>query len=293
MDGRSENLNFERISSAVAPENHDILSHSVDERIVALQSLNRSTIPGRTPFNLQRKILGINYCVDLALKNESENIDEKPFEFINEEARLMVADMVGKVLKRWEISLYRNGQNGILTASAKNNNQLIYSTAEQVMEILDPNLTSFDYRKEQDRKKAVDLISSRNSMYIQDFFKPHYIHSLVENHHLDETLANKYKGVFTSAVKKRIITHTINNPDRAVSRIINNLEEVLTDDNIASVVGWDVEKVSSIFTLPVKKHFAVININNPLKGCLKWVQGSRTMSAQLKPRKSRKSRKAA
>lgn len=292
MDGLAENL--QKNNYLLNDETFSQPSQDAATKTLILRGLTRSTIyPGRISSSLKNQQNSITAIVGTVLGSSSADNHEMTFDFVSEQSRQMVVEMVSKIMGRWTIAVNTNNRFENFASYLNDHERIIILVAEQTMELLDHDLTAFDYNNANDRKKAVDVIASRDISYIKDFFSPNYIKNWFKNNNLDETLADKYQRVFSPAVKKRILTHNINNPDKAISKIIYNLEEVLTDENIASMLGLDESEVSKIFTPSVKKHFAIININNPLKGCLKWAQGTRKMNVELKTRKTRKPRKAA
>ena len=60
---------------------------------------------------------------------------------------------------------------------------------------------------------------------------------------------------------------------KALSKVKYNLDVVLSDVSIADSLGCSAELVAKIIYPSLRKHFAIHNIDNPLKGFLAWLDG--------------------
>lgn len=89
-------------------------------------------------------------------------------------------------------------------------------------------------------------------------------------------LLQEAQDIFTLTIRKRFAVSNIN-PLEAVRRVKKNLEEILTDENMAKELGWSVEDVQKVFVPSIRKHFAVGNINDPLEACKSYSRGEITV----------------
>jgi len=80
---------------------------------------------------------------------------------------------------------------------------------------------------------------------------------------------NEVDEVFTPALRKTLIKGYLHNPNKAIDTVKYNLEEVLTDDNIARHIGWSPEEVAESFAPGIRKKFAAGNLADPLKAIRK------------------------
>lgn len=96
-------------------------------------------------------------------------------------------------------------------------------------------------------------------------------------HHLDVTLTDEnmaealgwsideIQQTFPPSRRLYLATNYVGDPLRAARKASENLESVLTDENIASYLGWEVDEVAATFTTAIRRRFALSNLNNPLR----------------------------
>jgi hypothetical protein len=98
----------------------------------------------------------------------------------------------------------------------------------------------------------------------------------LENILTDENIAKELnwyieevKGIVDVSIKKELAYKNITDPLEALRIFKHNLEDVLTDENIAKELGWDIEEVKEIVTIGMKKALVIRNISDPLKNLKK------------------------
>jgi hypothetical protein len=79
------------------------------------------------------------------------------------------------------------------------------------------------------------------------------------------------RGIITPSIKKHLAISNISNPLEALRKVKYNLENILSDENIATELDWNIEEVKDMITLGRKKYLAINYISNPL-GALKKIK---------------------
>lgn len=85
----------------------------------------------------------------------------------------------------------------------------------------------------------------------------------------------KVRETFTDFELSYMCVRNLNNPMAYLKKVKLHLDETLTDANLSRAIGWTEEKVQSVFSPHMRKHFA-INYRDPLAACVDWVNGNGT-----------------
>lgn len=92
--------------------------------------------------------------------------------------------------------------------------------------------------------------------------------------------AERVEDIFSARVKKHVALNYRDDPLSAAKKIAENFSGVLTSDNIMQRTGLSKADVEQIFTPWKRKRFAVYCIDDPLKGCVDWLQGQITLGIE-------------
>jgi hypothetical protein len=206
----------------------------------------------------------------------------------------IIASIVSKVLSYYELALSRDGSQLFPSVNNKefrtkqdlkahNASRLGYDAlalelAASVMQVLpiftNKNKPGSDFKANKlpsslVQRDIVSLLTKWGPAFIQEWFDDTIIKNYLISEGLDHEQQQYWLGVFNWSTKSTIISNFISNPLDAVKRIKHNLEHILTDENIARELSWDIEEVRSIITSSMKKVLASTYISNPLEALRK------------------------
>ncbi len=74
---------------------------------------------------------------------------------------------------------------------------------------------------------------------------------------------------FPKGIRLRFAVYNISDPLKALIRVKEHLDTILTDENIARVLNMDIKEVRRSFPKWMRLHFAVYNISDPLKALIR------------------------
>ena len=219
---------------------------------------------------------------------DKSNEPDKPvafFSLINPEESLpVITTLTTEIFKCWEKSAYRNGYRPLLpdefevpTANNKQGREerlahllagqeLIVETASAVIEVYMSLGTKKPIQEmsNQDKRLITKLLANWGPQMATEWLNGGILERWLAGQNYDVSERAQWHEVFTPSVRKRFAVYNITDPLAALERVKTNLQEVLTDDNIANRLNWRPDEVAEVFTPSMRKRFAVHNITDPL-----------------------------
>lgn len=188
------------------------------------------------------------------------------FGFVNAKARQAVSDVVADVFAQWEVTYYRHGLDKLLPNSLSPAQGLVLETAAAVMTV-NTAIPNINIDKHTGDKKAIaGIIASWGPRFAEQWFNGTIMKQWMDQEGVADEDQAEWTEVFTPGLLKRLATYYIANPLRAFETVKRNLEEVLTDQNIADRLSWSEAEASEVIKPGLRKLLAVSYINDPLKG---------------------------
>lgn len=236
---------------------------------------------------------------------------EAIFAFTSDEARKKIGDLVAGVIKNWEITMERHGNERLVKADDTNSSRLIVEAAAAAVQAVGD--TGLDPGDKDKRLKLVSMLSCRGPLFAREWidgtvvrrwllaknlpeselrewqtfftrellinFSKHQqplsvVERVMRNYDyltpetVSETLRWSFmqaKRLVTPGNRRRIAIGHLVSMDQALENIKDNLDNVLTDENIAERLGWKINDVRRRITPIMIRRFALINISDPLE----------------------------
>ncbi len=204
---------------------------------------------------------------DIAARQDQAAI----FGFIKPETRQDVSTIVSDIFKKWEITHDRQGLGTLVDSAYTPARWLVIETAAAVVQVVGENSHNFKLSNKTDGDLAVGNIN--DPLKALDKIKAN-LRVLSDTSAIAKRLGwseAEVEEVFTPGIRKYLAVHNINDPLKALDKIKANLETLSDIPAIAKRLGWREAEVEKVLTLSTRKHLAVHNINDPLKGLVDLV----------------------
>lgn len=258
------------------------VSFDSTESHLSISGLCRDTVrKGRRKPELVDRIEALPHIVDTVLDEHDTAANEGQdsiFAFRDERTKKIVSEVVQEVFTQWEVVRSRRGLSPMIRNAEDENKWLVIETAAAVMAASSTD-GGFDILNcATDRAIVAKLISSRGPRFAQEWVDGTIISGWLSEQQLSEEEQKGFLRMLTPGARKHAIRHHIDNPLSFIERIKNNVEVVLTDENIAAHLGWSVDEAREMFTPTIRKYFAIGNAADPLAACKAWVEGSISIS---------------
>lgn len=199
--------------------------------------------------------------------------DSAVFAFSNDGSRERVTSIVQNIFTQWEITSYNNKLDVLLPSKDSQTKWLVIEAAAAVMTVgTAENGFKLD-EDASDRSRLATIIASWGPGFVRQWMDGTVLMRWMKEQAIPETEQAEWLKNFTPNLRKYFAVNNVANPLEALLRVQYNLEVVLTDANIADSLGCSAEMVAKEIHSSLRKHFAIHNIADPLKGLLDWADG--------------------
>jgi hypothetical protein len=195
------------------------------------------------------------------------------FAFVDDESREQVASIVQRIFTQWEITFYNNKRDVLLPSKDSQTKWLVVEAAAAVMAA---GTVENEFKLDEDindRSRLATIIASWGPEFTRQWMDGTILRRWVEEQAIPETEQAEWLEEFTPKLRKYFAINNVSDPLKALSKVKYNLDIVLSNESIADILGCSAEMVAKIIYPSLRKHFAVHNIDNPLKGFLEWKDG--------------------
>jgi hypothetical protein len=265
---------------------------AVDGAELSVTSLCRKTHSrGRRSPDLNAYLGSLPGAIEAILDNHQqaaiEGTGEAIFSFRSPDDKKIVSDVVVGVFKNWEITLFRRNREFLAPKADHPSRWLVIETAAAVLATANVRYGIDIRNKKNDRTVLARAIACWGPESSRRWFSGETLDSWLADQQMTSDERLEWRRTFDPSLLKRFIESSPGDPMSLVLRLKNNLENTLTDENIARHLNWTEERVAEIFTLGVKKRLAATNASNPMSAVSAWLSGKR----RLGPRQDAKMRK--
>lgn len=243
------------------------LDGPIDIGDASVAGLCRATLRGRkrSP-ELRAHIEQVPFIINSVLSDHdraARTSDEALFAFRDRESQDIITDIVASVFVQWEVTRYIHELPPLLSADDNENQWLVAEAAAAVATA--SSADGFNtLANKNDRTLLTKVIASRGPRFAHQWLNGNIMSQWMDEQEMPPEEQVEMLNVFSTGVRKCFAGGNIGDPLNALARSKHNLDEVLTDENIAEHLGWSVDRVSEVFTPGIRKTFAVRNMRDPL-----------------------------
>ena len=211
---------------------------------------------------------------DIAARQDQAAI----FGFIKPETRQDVSTIVSDIFKKWEITHDRQGLGTLVDSAYTPARWLVIETAAAVVQVVGENSHNFKLSNKTDGAKIASIIASWGPRFAKQWFDGSIITEWAKRQAMTPEETAAWLEVITPSIRKRLAVGNINDPLKALDKIKANLRVLSDSTSIAKRLGWSEAEVEEVLNPSIRKHLAVHNINDPLKGLDKIKANLRVLS---------------
>lgn len=186
------------------------------------------------------------------------------FYITSDEDRKLITGVVANIFTRWEVAHSRRGLDPLLPDDLSSGSGLVVETAAAVMNVSGQHGFSLRNNKT-DKKNIAIILANWGPEFANQWFNGATLDSWADEREFSPDERDRWAGIFTPSLLKHFAVYYVHNPIKGLDAVRHNLDEVLTDENLAEHLGWTTPEVSEIFTMDLREYLAVHNIANPLQ----------------------------
>lgn len=246
------------------------LSHeaSPEDAYLGVAGLHRITHKGgmrsRRLTEHLKKIPGMVESVLIEHDIEALEGGDSVFYITSEEDRELVAGVVADIFTRWEVTHSRLGLGPLLPDDLSSGSGLVIETAAAVMNI--SGQYGFNLRNNKsDRKNIAITLANWGPGFANRWFDGTTLEQWADERGFSADERDRWTGIFPPSLLKHFAVSYVQDPVKGLDAVRHNLDEVLTDENLAVYLGWDTSRVTEVFNADLREYLAVHNIANPLQ----------------------------
>ena len=135
--------------------------------------------------------------------------------------------------------------------------------AAAVMNIAGPE-NGFDLQRRSGDSEKIATILNWGPQFARQWLDGTILHQWADEQQFSPEERSRWLNMFTQGDLKQFLVKNVSDPMKALKVVVGHVKTTLTDESIATHLGWSEAEVAEIFTPGLRKYTAIGNPTNPL-----------------------------